>query len=266
MPPKSDSPFTLATWNVNSIRARLPRVTSWLERHQPDVLCMQETKVEDEGFPHASFTKLGYAVVAHGEKGRNGVAIASRLPMTEQRCGWATTSADESKRIASARIAGIDVITVYVPNGQSVGSEAYFEKIEWLVRLRQHLATCYDPKKPLVICGDWNVAPGDDDVYDPRLTGGLHCTKAERDALAGVMAFGLTDVQRHLSKEPAFTWWSYTPSDWKKDRGMRIDLTCVTAPLLARVESITVDREERGADKGKDKPSDHAPVVTRFSS
>ena len=256
----------IATWNVNSIRARVGRVTGWLDRHKPDVLCMQETKVEDEAFPRQDFEKVGYKVAFHGERGRNGVAIASRHPMTEERPGFATRTPEDEARLLAVRVLGIEVATVYVPNGQAVGAEAYFEKIQWLVKLRQHLASGFDPKKPFLICGDFNIAPEDKDIWDVRLRAGLHCSKPERDALAGIVAWGLKDALRlkDLDGPSNFSWWFYTPSDFKKNKGMRIDLLLVTDPLAARVESVKVDREERGK-KDAEKPSDHAPVVATFS-
>jgi exodeoxyribonuclease-3 len=259
----------LVTWNVNSIRARLARVTAWLERHEPSVLCMQETKVEDEAFPREAFERVGYRVVCHGERGRNGVAIASRLPLEQVRAGFEGDDAEATRRVLAARIGDVDVLTVYVPNGQSVGSEAYLEKIDWLVRLRQHLETSFDPKKPLVVCGDFNIAPDDRDIYDVRLRGGLHCSKPERDALAALERWGLKDALRLETEEPGhYTWWDYYPSAWKKNQGLRIDLVLVTEPLAARLESLVVDKEERSAGVlGKASPekvSDHAPVLATF--
>jgi exodeoxyribonuclease-3 len=250
----------VATWNVNSIRARVGRVTGWLARNTPDVLCMQETKVEDPAFPVEDFKRVGYEVALHGEAGRNGVAIASRLPFSHVKVGFEGADPEESRRVLGVHVGGIDLVTVYVPNGQAVGSETYFEKIQWMVKLRQELARSYDPKKPFLVCGDFNVAPTDKDVWDERLTGGLHCTRAERDALSGIMGFGLRD----LATPGQFTWWSYTPSDLKRNRGMRIDLLLATEPLRRRLESVTVDREEREA-KGAEKSSDHAPLVASFS-
>jgi exodeoxyribonuclease III len=254
----------IATWNVNSIRARLGRVTSWLDRHRVDVLCMQETKVEDEAFPVEAFTKIGYEVAFHGERGRNGVAIASRHPMEERRHGWVDRRPEDEARLLSVRVLGIDLATVYVPNGQAVGAEAYFEKIQWLIKLRQHLATGFDPKKPFLICGDFNIAPEDRDIWDVRLRAGLHCSKAERDALNAMLAWGLKDTLRMKTQEAGvFSWWFYTPTDFKKNKGMRIDLLLATEPLAARLLDVTIDKEERGK-KDAEKPSDHAPVVAEF--
>jgi exodeoxyribonuclease-3 len=255
----------IATWNVNSIRARLGRVTGWLDRHRPDVLCLQETKVEDAAFPRESFEKLGYSVVLHGEAGRNGVAILSRHPMTDVRAGFAERSPEDEARLLSVKVLGIDLVTAYVVNGQAVGAEAYFEKISWLVKLRQHIVAHFDPKKPFLICGDFNIAPENRDIWDERLRAGLHCSKPERDALAAIMAFGLKDALRLKTQDSGvFSWWFYTPSDFKKNKGMRIDLVLVTDPLAARLQDVTIDKEERGK-KDAEKPSDHAPVVASFS-
>ena len=258
----------IVTWNVNSIRARVPRVEAWLARHSPDVLCLQETKVEDESFPHALFEEAGYRVACHGEPGRNGVAIASRGPLEDVRKGFEGDEPDAEKRVIAARVGGLDVVTVYVPNGQSVGAEAYFHKIDWLIRLRQHLASGFDPERPVLVCGDFNIAPEDRDLYDVRLRGGLHCSKPERDALAAIGRWGLADALRLRTEEPGhFTWWDYAPSALKRNHGLRIDLVLVTEVLGKRLEDLAVDLEERRAalDKTvKDKVSDHAPVIATF--
>jgi exodeoxyribonuclease-3 len=257
-------PVSITTWNVNSIRARLGRVTAWLDRHKPDVLCMQETKVEDEGFPRDAFEKLGYQVAFHGERGRNGVAIVSRHPLAETRCGFQDRKPEDEARLVTAKVLGIELATVYVPNGQAVGAEAYFEKIQWLVKLRQHLATCFSPTRPFLICGDFNIAPEDRDIWDVRLRAGLHCSKAERDSLNAMLAWGLKDTLRMKTQEGGvFSWWFYTPSDFKKNKGMRIDLLLATEPLAKRLLDVTIDKEERGK-KDEEKPSDHAPVTARF--
>lgn len=258
-------PIAITTWNVNSIRARLGRVTSWLARHRPDVLCMQETKVEDEAFPREAFSKLGYEVAFHGERGRNGVAIVAQHRLAEARLGFSDRKPEDEARLLAVKVLGIDLATVYVPNGQAVGAEAYFEKIQWLIKLRQHLASSFDPKKPFLICGDFNIAPEDKDIWDVRLRAGLHCSKAERDSLNAMLAWGLKDTLRLKTQEGSiFSWWFYTPSDFKKNKGMRIDLLLVTEPLAARLLDVTIDKVERGA-KAEEKPSDHAPVTATFS-
>lgn len=258
----------IVTWNVNSIRARQPRVKAWLEKHAPDVLCLQETKVEDESFPRELFEAAGYRVAFHGEPGRNGVAIAARAPLEDVRAGFESDEPGTSRRILSARVLGVDVVTCYVPNGQAVGAEAFFEKIDWLIRLRQHLAAHFDAQRPLLVCGDFNIAPEDRDIYDVRLRGGLHCSKPERDALGAVLRWGLSDSLRLLTEEPGhYTWWDYAPSAWKRNHGLRIDLVLVTASLGKRLLALDVDRDERAAalDKAvKDKVSDHAPVIATF--
>jgi exodeoxyribonuclease-3 len=259
----------LVTWNVNSIRARLPRVRAWLAKHQPDVLCLQETKVEDENFPRDAFEEAGYRVAFHGEPGRNGVAIASKTALENVRAGFEDDEPEATKRVLAARVAGVDVVTVYVINGQDVGAEAYFEKIDWLLKLRRHLAVHFDPARPLVVCGDFNIAPEDRDLYDVRLRGGLHCSKPERDALASIERWGLKDALRLKHEEPGhFTWWDYAPSAWKRNHGLRIDLVLVTDSLAQRLVDVVVDKEERAAalDKSaKDKVSDHAPVIATFT-
>jgi exodeoxyribonuclease-3 len=258
-------PLAITTWNVNSIRARLGRVTAWLDRHRPDVLCMQETKVEDESFPREAFEKLGYEVAFHGERGRNGVAIAARHPMKETRPGFADRTPEDEARLLSVNVQGVDLATVYVPNGQAVGADAYFEKIQWLIKLRQHIAAGFSPTRPFLICGDFNIAPEDKDIWDVRLRAGLHCSKAERDSLNALLAWGLKDTLRLKTQDGGiFSWWFYTPTDFKKNKGMRIDLLLVTEPLERRLLDVTIDKEERGK-KDEEKPSDHAPVTATFS-
>ncbi len=204
-------------------------------------------------------------VAFHGERGRNGVAIASRHPMLETRHGWPDRKPEDEARLLSVKVLGIDLATVYVPNGQAIGAEAYFEKIQWLVKLRQHLAAGFDPKKPFLICGDFNIAPEDKDIWDVRLRAGLHCSKAERDSLGAICTWGLRDTLRMKTQEGGvFSWWFYTPTDFRKNKGMRIDLVLVTEPLAARLLDVTIDKEERGK-KDAEKPSDHAPVVASFT-
>jgi exodeoxyribonuclease-3 len=252
----------LATWNVNSIRMRQDRVLAWLDRNQPDVLCMQETKVHDELFPREPFESRGYTVALHGQKTYNGVAIASRLPMTDVVRGFAGEDAPEEARLISAEIAGVRVLSVYVPNGQAPGTPKYEHKLGWMGRLERHMAAMCGPEARLALCGDFNVAPEDRDVHDPvAWAGQIHCSEPERAALRAVAAVGLIDGLRHLRADSGlFTWWDYRQLAFPKNHGLRIDHLLITPRLAAALREVAIDRDER---KGK-QPSDHAPVIATF--
>lgn len=247
----------LVTWNLNSIRARAAKLRGWLEAERPDVLLMQETKVEDADFPNALFTDLGYQVVIHGQKSYNGVAIAARTAPTDVTIGFGDATLDEQARLIAATVDGVRVVSVYVPNGQAVGTDKYEYKLAWLAGLRRWL-DAYDRARPLVIGGDWNIAPDDRDVHDPkRWAGKVLCSEPERAALREVMAWGLSDVYRAQHPDGgAFSWWDYRTIAFFKDQGLRIDHFLADAAIMARVTACAIDREAR---KGKD-ASDHAPV------
>jgi exodeoxyribonuclease III len=249
----------IATWNVNSIRARRERVLGWLDAQRPEVLCMQETKVVDDDFPVAELRERGYHCALHGQKTYNGVAIAALEPLADVRRGFGDGGDDDQSRLIAASVGGVRVLSAYVPNGQSVGSDKYLYKLEWMARLRAHLERTYDPAAPLALVGDFNVAPEDRDVYDPVLwEGRVLCSDAERRALAAVVDWGLSDAIRLHHDEPGlYTWWDYRQLAFPKKRGLRIDHIYLTAPLAARCTDAFVDREAR---KGK-LPSDHAPVL-----
>ena len=253
----------MATWNVNSLRARLARVEEWLDYAQPDVLCMQETKVSDSGFPALAFQSLGYDSAHHGGAGRwNGVAILSRVGLDDVTTGFAADTPEAECRLIAATCAGVRVSSVYVPNGRSVGSEHYDAKLEWLAQLHDHLEKSCDPAGRVVVCGDFNVAPEDRDVYDPaKFVGATHVSPPERDALHRLLDWGLVDAFRVVRpEERLYTWWDYRAGDFHQHRGMRIDLVLATRALADRVAWALVDRNAR---KGK-QPSDHAPLVVDF--
>lgn len=259
---RPEGTLRLATWNVNSLRARLPRIEEWLAYTRPDVLCMQETKVTDAGFPVMAFEALGYEVAFHGGQGRwNGVAIASRVGLEAVSTGFDDDPEAESRSIG-ADCAGVRVWSVYVPNGREVGSEHYEAKLAWLGQLHEHLVANCDPKERLVVCGDFNVAPEDRDVYDPgRFIGATHVSEQERKALAQLLEWGLVDTFRLCRpEEKLFTWWDYRAGDFHEHRGMRIDLLLATRALADRARLAMIDRTAR---KGK-LPSDHAPVFIDF--
>jgi exodeoxyribonuclease-3 len=253
----------IATWNVNSLKARLPRVESWLGYAQPDVLCLQETKLADAAFPHLAFSALGYESVHHGDGRWNGVAIISRVGIDDVTAGFAEgVAADTDTRLITARCGGVSVTSVYVPNGRSLDDDHYTYKLDWLGRLRAHLGVVADPSEPVAVCGDYNIAPDDRDVWDPAaFRESTHVSGPERAALAALEAWGLEDAFRRLYPEDGlYTYWDYRAGDFHQHRGMRIDLTLVSAPLAESVRWALVDRNAR---KGK-LPSDHAPLLVDF--
>ena len=249
----------LVTWNVNSIRQRLERLLALLERHAPDVVCLQETKVVDADFPAQALRAAGYASVFAGQKSYNGVAILARTEPGEVRCGFRDGGADEQARLLGATISDVRVICAYVPNGQAVGSEKYAYKLEWFERLHGLLEREAEPLLPLALVGDFNVAPTDADVHDPEAwRGQVLCSEPERAALQRLLDWGLADAFRaRYPERVAFTWWDYRELGFPKNRGLRIDHVLLTQPLVAKLEDVVIDREER---KGKG-ASDHAPVL-----
>ena len=249
----------IATWNVNSLKARMDRVPEWLEYARPDVLCLQETKLSDAAFPYMAFQALGYEPAHHGEGQWNGVALLSRRGLDDVVTGFADGGGpDQGARIITACCGGTLVSSVYVPNGRSVGSDHYLYKLAWLRRLRAHLEALAAPSSPVAVCGDFNIAPDDRDVWDPAaFVGSTHVTAEERDALAELEDWGLVDAFRSLwGPAGLYTYWDYRAGDFHEHRGMRIDLLLVSRPLAARLRWALVDRNAR---KGKS-PSDHAPV------
>ena len=253
----------IATWNVNSIRARKERALDWLRDREPDVVCLQETKVPDDTFPIEACGELGYRAAFHGQAGYNGVAILSRWPLADEQAGLGDGEDDAQARVVAATVRGVRVISVYVPNGQAVGTDKYAYKLAWLERLRRYLERCCDPAEPVVLAGDFNVAPDDRDVHDPLAwKGRILCSDAERRALAGVRDWGLQDSFRlHEEGGGYYSWWDYRMLGFPKNRGLRIDHIYVTAPLAAACTRAYIDREAR---KGKG-ASDHAPVFAELA-
>ncbi len=259
----------IATWNVNSLSARLGKVWWWIERAEPDVLLLQETKLSDAAVDPSGFEERGYTLVHHGQDGgRNGVAIASRHPVADVITNFGDplpnqTDPDDpttEARMIAARCGDLQVVSVYVPNGRQLDSLHYARKLEWLDRYAQWLKTYHAPTDSLVLGGDYNIAPTDDDVWDASANhGGTHVSGRERAALAVLTEWGLTDGYRLRHPEPGrYSWWDYRAGAFHKGWGMRIDLLLVTAPVAERIVWAEIDREAR---KGKPIPSDHAPVV-----
>jgi exodeoxyribonuclease III len=265
----------LATWNVNSIRARVDRVADWLERADVDVLAMQETKCSDDQFPTMPFAALGYDVVHCGFSQWNGVAIASRVGIDDVAVGfdgqptWSDkpeVAAAAEARALGATCGGVRVWSLYIPNGRSVGSPHYAYKLEWLAALRDTASSWLqsNPDAPIALVGDWNIAPLDDDVWDISLfQESTHVTAPERSAFNAIVDAGFTDVVRPFTPGPGtFTYWDYTQLRFPKNRGMRIDFILGSPALAARVTHAEIARDERKTGKNRvGSPSDHAPVV-----
>jgi exodeoxyribonuclease-3 len=252
----------LVTWNVNSVRARQERVVEWTRANQPDVMCLQEIKVEDQDFPEAAFRDLGYHVAVWGQRTYNGVALLARAPLEDVRRGLDGGQPDEPARLLAATVAGLRVYSVYAPNGEAPGTEKFAFKLGWMGRLAEQLAEVVRPDAAIAVCGDFNVAPGDLDVYDPEgLREQIHVSTPERAALAKLTGVGLVDTFRKLHPTtPAYTFWDYRMLAFPKNRGYRIDHILLTPSLLARVTAARIDREAR---KGK-QPSDHAPLIVEL--
>lgn len=253
----------LATWNVNSIRARLTHVLDWLALNQPDVLCLQETKVIDAEFPYEPFGTAGYHVVHVGQKGYNGVATITREPATEVLN--APPGLDgEQKRALTATVSGVRVVNVYVPNGERVGSEKYEFKLAWFGALKHYLAGELQQYPRLAVVGDFNVAPENRDVHDPRLwQNQVLFSEPERAALRALIDIGLVDVFRRFDQPPgSFTWWDYRQGAFRRNLGLRIDHILCSQALADYSRECFIDKAPRALER----PSDHAPVVGRFLS
>lgn len=252
----------VASWNVNSIRARSAHLTEWLALVAPDVLGLQETKVQDHEFPQDELRALGYHCVFSGQKSYNGVAVLSREPV-EVIATAIPGFADEQRRVLAVACAGFVFLNLYVPNGSSVGSDKYAYKLAWLTALNEWVAELLATHGDLVIVGDFNIAPDDRDVHDPEAwRGQILCSDAEREQLARLCGQGLTDVFRRFDQPPAsFSWWDYRAGGFRRNLGLRIDLILATARLAATVASCDIDLTPRRWDK----PSDHAPVLARLT-
>ncbi len=254
----------IVTWNVNSIRARQDRLLAFLSRHQPDVVCLQELKVEEAKYPHALIEAAGYTSLVHSQKTYNGVAILTKRSAEAQLIGLSDDVEDPQARLVSARIDGVRVVSVYVPNGGEMGSDKWLYKLAWYKRLRAWLERHATPDEPLALCGDFNVAPEAIDVHDPALFENDVLFHPEaRQALGHITGWGLSDTFRdkHPGEPGLFSWWDYRMLGFPKNKGVRIDHVLATAPLAARCTGVFIDRDERKGDA----PSDHAPVIADFA-
>lgn len=254
--------ITIATWNVNSVKARWERLQAFLKRAAPDVACLQELKGVTENFPREALKELGYDSAVLGQKTYNGVCILSRAPLTDVTTGFQDGVEDPAARFIGATTYGMRIYSAYIPNGQAVGSEKYAYKMLWLERLRKYLDKHESPTKPAIVAGDFNVAPEDRDVHDPKAwEGQLLCSIPEREALAKICAFGLKDTfRKHHADGGLYSWWDYRMLGFPKNLGLRIDFILATAPLWEVCSQARIDRDER---KGQT-PSDHAPVLATF--
>jgi exodeoxyribonuclease-3 len=248
----------LATWNVNSLKIRLPHVLAWLGEHAPDVLCLQELKLEDGQFPRAEFEAAGYQAAVFGQKTYNGVAILSRHPIEDAQFGI-PGYADLQRRVVAVTISGLRIACVYVPNGQSLDSDKYRYKLDWLVASCEWLRAELARHPQFVFAGDLNIAPEDRDVHDPALwQGQVLVSEPERQAFRDWLALGLQDSFRLFDQpEKSFSWWDYRQLGFQKNHGLRIDHILLSSTLARRCASARIDRAERK----KERPSDHAPVI-----
>jgi exodeoxyribonuclease III len=251
----------VATWNVNSLRARIDRVLAWLDRQKPDLLCMQETKVHDEAFPRAALEERGWRVEIFGQKTWNGVALVSREPVEDVARGFDRCPADTGCRVIGGRFRDLRVLNVYVPNGQEVGAPKYAMKLGWLDALTAWVRETWDVAAPGLICGDFNITPDARDVFDgERHDGKILCSEPEREKFRNLVGLGFSDALRMFTQEPKqYTYWDY--GFWfGRNLGYRLDHFLLTKPVAARCSSVIVDREERAGDK----VSDHAPVIAEI--
>ena len=255
----------VATWNVNSLKARLERLEAWLAEVEPDVVCLQETKCSDDAFPGLALASMGYDAVHHGQGRWNGVAILSRIGLDEVVHGFADEGPpDAEARLLSARCGSTTVVTAYAPNGRAVGHEQFTYKLGWFDRLADHLAAIASPADDVLLCGDLNIAPEDRDVWDVRAVhGSTHVTPMERDRFRALLDWGMVDLFRlaHPDDDRLYSWWDYRAGHFHKHHGMRIDHVLGSRPLAERLSWSLIDRNAR---KGT-APSDHAPMLAEFT-
>jgi exodeoxyribonuclease-3 len=251
----------IATWNVNSMNVRQAHVIEWLQSNEPDVLVLQEIKQVSEKFPVNALRQIGYHSIASGQKTYNGVAVISKTPATDPVTDFPDLD-DPQRRILASTIDGVRVIDLYIPNGSEVGSDKYEYKLGWLASLQRFLEGELRIHEKLVVLGDFNIAPADEDVHDPEKWGeDILCSPAERKALADLLDLGLTDVFRKFDHpEKTFSWWDYRAAGFRRNAGLRIDLILTSRAMTDRCTASYVDREPRAWER----PSDHTPVVAEF--
>jgi exodeoxyribonuclease-3 len=252
----------IATWNVNSLNIRMPQLAPWVAEAQPDVLCLQETKCVDENFPVESLRDLGYEAAFIGQKSYNGVAILSKFPITDVQKNFLDDDDESPKRMIAATVNGVRIVNTYIPNGTDLWTDKFTFKLDWLLRLRRYFDDLCDSTQDVLLCGDFNVAMEDLDVWSvPRWTGKLHFSMPERAAMFNVKQWGFTDLFRHLNGNvQEFSWWDYRAGAWQNNHGLRIDHIWTSPSLTAKAKSCVIDKTPRFLEK----PSDHTPVVAEF--
>ncbi len=252
----------IATWNVNSLKVRLPHLLDWLEQRQPDVVCLQETKTEDANFPAAALQSAGYQVVFSGQKTYNGVAIVTRNAAGDIQAGI-PGFVDEQKRVLAATVNGVRIVCAYVPNGQAVDSDKYVYKLSWLEAFERWLADELKRHPDLAVLGDYNIAPADEDVHDPKAwEGQVLCSAPERAAFGRIIGLGLRDGFRLFPQEArSFSWWDYRMNAFRRKMGVRIDHILLSHPLAAICKRCEIDIAPRKLER----PSDHAPVMAEIA-
>lgn len=252
----------IATWNVNSINVRMPQLLDWLSREDPDIVCLQEIKCTNENFPFATLEQAGYRSEALGQKSYNGVAILSKFPIENTQKNFPDDDEEAAKRMIAARINGVNIINLYVPNGTELGTDKFFFKLEWLQKLRRWLDRSFAKDELVLLCGDFNVAPEEPDVWDVAAwEGKLHFTKTERAAIYHISQWGFTDCFRKINGNlKEFSWWNYREGAWQRNHGLRIDHIWTSQPLADACTACFIDKSTRGLEK----PSDHAPVIAVF--
>jgi exodeoxyribonuclease-3 len=252
----------IVTWNVNSLKVRLPHLLQWLAANPVDVVCIQETKLTDDKFPEADINAAGYQVVFSGQKTYNGVAILSKHPLADV-VRNNPHYADEQQRLIAATVEGVRIICAYVPNGQSVGSDKYAYKMAWLAGLKEWVREEMAAHPQFAILGDYNIAPDDRDVHDPaEWAGQIHCSEPEREALRGLLGLGLSDAFRLFEQpEKQYSWWDYRQLAFRRNRGLRIDHILLSPALAQRCTACSIDRAPRKLEQ----PSDHTPVIATLA-
>lgn len=253
----------VASWNVNSLAVRMPQLVSWIEEHRPNVICLQETKLVDDKFPKAEFDALGYSYEFYGEKTYNGVAIISDRPIMNVQKGFLEEEEPKAKRFIEAMIDDTYILNVYIPNGQRVGSDKYEYKLKWIDSLRDHLDKQHNPDTKLLLCGDFNIAPDDRDVYKPEeVEGTIMVSDLEREQLAYVQDWGFVDAFRmHHEEDGQFSWWDYRMGAFRRNMGFRIDHIWMTEALAKHCVDSWIDKQPRMQER----PSDHAPILVELN-
>ena len=249
----------IVTWNVNSIRARMPRVLEFLDRVQPDIVCLQETKVVDELFPQSILEDAGYQVAFYGQKTYNGVAILAKSRIEDVHMGFGEAEFDREARVIAATVGDVMLLNLYVVNGKEVGYQKFVYKLAWMYCLKNYIQEHFPMQEKVVVCGDFNVTFDARDVYDPeKWEGKIHCSEPERAALGQLMDLGLVDALRVFHEQPEiYTWWDFRTRGFRDNRGLRIDHFLCSPELMKHATDVRVDLEARGGEK----PSDHAPVI-----